>query len=136
MNVFNSQNEADALLFDRLMLGGSYKLSRNFTLAELASKDGAYKNIIHPALILALQAIRDHTGRPVSINSGYRSPAHNASLPNSAPNSLHVKGMAADIVVKGMTPLEVASLAHDLGLGGIKAYPTFTHIDVGIKRTW
>jgi uncharacterized protein YcbK (DUF882 family) len=44
--------------------------------------------------------------------------------------------MAADIVIRGMTPLEVASLAHDMGLGGIKAYPTFTHIDVGVKRTW
>jgi zinc D-Ala-D-Ala carboxypeptidase len=135
MNVFNSQNEADALLFDRLMLGGSYKLSRNFTLGEMASKDGSNLVLIHPALILALQAIRDHTGKPVAINSGYRSPQHNRNI-NGATNSLHVKGMAADIVIKGMTPLEVASLAHDLGLGGIKAYPTFTHIDVGIKRTW
>jgi uncharacterized protein YcbK (DUF882 family) len=135
MNVFNSQNEADALLFDRLKLGGSYKISRNFTLAELASKDGNPIVLIHPALILALQVIRDHTRSPVRINSGYRSPAWNIAN-NGSPNSLHVKGMAADIVIDGMTPLEVASLAHDLGLGGIKAYPTFTHIDVGIKRTW
>jgi uncharacterized protein YcbK (DUF882 family) len=136
MNPFNSQNEADALLFDRSFHGDGYKLSRNFALGEMASKDGSNLVLIHPALILALQAIRDHTGKPVAINSGYRSPQHNASLPNSAPNSLHMKGLAADIVIRGMTPLEVASLAHDLGLGGIKAYPTFTHIDVGIKRTW
>jgi len=135
MNPFNSQNEADALLFDRAILGGSYKLSRNFTLGEMASKDGSPMVLIHPALILALQAIRDHTGKPVAINSGYRSPAHNRSI-NGATNSLHTKGMAADIVIRGMTPLEVASLAHDMGLGGIKAYPTFTHIDVGVKRTW
>jgi uncharacterized protein YcbK (DUF882 family) len=135
MNVFNSQNENDVLRFDRASNGDGYKLSRNFTLAEIASKDGANLVLIHPALILALQAIRDHTGRSVTINSGYRSPAHNTAI-GGAPNSLHVKGMAADIVIKGMTPLEVASLAHDLGLGGIKAYPTFTHIDVGLKRTW
>jgi uncharacterized protein YcbK (DUF882 family) len=135
MNVFNSQNENDVLRFDRASNGDGYKLSRNFTLAEIASKDGSNLVLIHPSLILALQAIRDHTGRSVSINSGYRSPQHNTAI-GGAPNSLHVKGMAADIVIRGMTPLEVASLAHDLGLGGIKAYPTFTHIDVGIKRTW
>ena len=135
MNPFNSQNENDALLFDRAFHGDGYKLSRNFTLGEMASKDGSNLVLIHPAIILALQAIRDHTGKPVAINSGYRSQAHNRAT-NGATNSLHTKGMASDIVIRGMTPLEVASLAHDLGLGGIKAYPTFTHIDVGIKRTW
>jgi uncharacterized protein YcbK (DUF882 family) len=136
MNVFNSQNEFDVLRFwASLNEPELYRVSRNFTLAEYRSKDNADLIVIHPSLILALQAIRDHTGRSVTINSGYRSPQHNTAI-GGAPNSLHVKGMAADIVIKGMTPLEVASLAHDLGLGGIKAYPTFTHIDVGLKRTW
>jgi uncharacterized protein YcbK (DUF882 family) len=135
MNPFSGQNENDALLFDRAFHGDGYKLSRNFALGEMASKDGSNLVLIHPAIILALQAIRDHTGKPVAINSGYRSQAHNRAT-NGATNSLHTKGMASDIVIRGMTPLEVASLAHDLGLGGIKAYPTFTHIDVGIKRTW
>jgi len=136
MNVFNSQNEHDVLRFwASLTEPELYRVSRNFTLAEYRSKDHADLVLIHPALILALQAIRDHTGKPVAINSGYRSAAWNTAI-NGAPNSLHTKGMAADIVIRGMTPLEVASLAHDLGLGGIKAYPTFTHIDVGIKRTW
>ena len=135
MNIFNSQNADDSLLFDLAFHGSSYRLSRNFTLGEMASKDGAPMVLIHPALILALQAIRDHTGKGVSINSGYRSPNHNRAI-NGSLNSLHTKGMAADIVIRGMTPLEVASLAHDMGLGGIKAYPRFTHIDVGVKRTW
>jgi uncharacterized protein YcbK (DUF882 family) len=136
MNVFNSQNEFDVLRFwASLNEPELYRVSRNFTLAEYRSKDNADLIVIHPSLILALQAIRDHTGRSVTINSGYRSPAHNTAI-GGAPNSLHVKGMASDIVIKGMTPIEVASLAHDLGLGGIKAYPTFTHIDVGLKRTW
>lgn len=135
MNVFNSQNEADALWLHVSVLSDSFRLSRNFRLGEFKSKDNTDLILIHPALILALQAIRDHTGKAVSINSGYRSPAHNTAI-GGAPNSLHTKGMAADIVIRGMTPIEVASLAHDLGLGGIKAYPTFTHIDVGAKRTW
>jgi zinc D-Ala-D-Ala carboxypeptidase len=135
MNPFNSQNEDDSLWLHVSVLSDSFRLSRNFRLGEFKSKDNTDLVLIHPALILALQAIRDHTGRGVSINSGYRSPNHNRAT-NGSLNSLHTKGMAADIVIRGMTPLEVASLAHDMGLGGIKAYPTFTHIDVGVKRTW
>jgi uncharacterized protein YcbK (DUF882 family) len=44
--------------------------------------------------------------------------------------------MAFDIVVKGVTPMEIASIANDMGFGGIKAYNSFTHVDVGRKRTW
>ena len=135
MNVFNSQNEFDVLVFDIALLGRGYKVSRNFTLGEYASKDGHNIVLIHPSLMLGTQALRDHTRRKVFFNSAYRSPAHNKAI-GGATNSLHVKGMAADIVIDGMTPIEVASLAHDIGLGGIKAYPTFTHIDVGVKRSW
>jgi len=139
MNVFRDQNPADSLRFEIDKVGRSYKVSRNFTLGELASKDGANIVLLHPALILALQTIRDHVGKPIRVNSGYRSPEHNKAIKkasNSATNSLHTLGLAADIVIVGMTPMEVASLASDMGLGGIKAYPTFTHIDVGRHRTW
>lgn len=135
MIVFKNQNPLDALKFEINKVGKDYRVSRNFKLSELASKDGANIVFLHPALILALQAIRDHVGKAVTVNSCYRSPAHNRSI-NGVPKSLHTLGMAADIVIDGMTPMQVASLANDMGLGGIKAYPTFTHIDVGTKRSW
>jgi zinc D-Ala-D-Ala carboxypeptidase len=135
MNIFRDQNPLDSLRFEIDKVGRSYKVSRNFTLGELASKDGANMVLLHPALIIALQTIRDHTGLSIRINSGFRSPAHNKAI-GGATNSLHTLGLAADIVIVGMIPMEVASLAHDMGLGGVKAYPTFTHIDVGRHRTW
>lgn len=135
MNVFRDQNPADSLRFEIDKVGRSYKVSRNFTLGELASKDGANIVLLHPALIIALQTIRDHVGKPIRVNSAFRSPAHNKAI-GGASNSLHTLGLAADVVIDGMTPIEVASLANDMGLGGIKAYPTFTHIDVGRHRTW
>jgi zinc D-Ala-D-Ala carboxypeptidase len=135
MNIFRDQNPLDSLRFEIDKLGRSYKVSRNFTLGELASKDGANIVLLHPALIIALQTIRDHVGKPIRVNSAFRSPAHNKAI-GGASNSLHTLGLAADIVIDGMTPIEVASLASDMGLGGIKAYPTFTHIDVGRHRTW
>jgi uncharacterized protein YcbK (DUF882 family) len=135
MNIFRDQNPLDSLRFEIDKVGRSYKVSRNFTLGELASKDGANIVLLHPALIIALQTIRDHVGKPIRVNSAFRSPTHNRAI-GGASNSLHTLGLAADIVIDGMTPIEVASLANDMGLGGIKAYPTFTHIDVGRHRTW
>lgn len=135
MTPFNSQNEGDSLRLDMGLVGRSFKLSRNFTIAEFASKDGALIVLVHPSLIIALQALRDHTNKRITINSGYRTSAHNIAQ-GGASSSYHTRGMAADIVINDMTPIEVASLAHDIGLGGIKAYPSFTHIDVGPRRTW
>jgi len=135
MNIFRDQNPLDSLRFEIDKVGRSYKVSRNFTLGELASKDGANIVLLHPALIIALQTIRDHVGKPIRVNSAFRSPAHNKAI-GGASNSLHTLGLAADVVIDGITPIEVASLANDMGLGGIKAYPTFTHIDVGRHRTW
>ena len=37
----------------------------------------------------------------ITINSGYRTQAHNSNLEGAAKNSLHVKGMAADIAIRG-----------------------------------
>ena len=135
MNVFRDQNKDDAMRFEIDKLTRGYKVSRNFTLGELASKDKANLVILHPALIIGLQTIRDFVGKPIRINSGYRSLEWNKNI-GGAIGSLHTLGMAADIVIDGMTPIEVASLASDMGFGGIKAYPTFTHIDVGRSRTW
>lgn len=135
MNTLNSQHPDDSLILDIRKVGRDFKLSRNFTLGEFASKDGDPIVKVHPAIIIALQALRDHLGKPIHINSGYRSVAHNLAI-GGASKSMHTHGMAADIVVSGKTPIEIASLAHDMGLGGIKAYPSFTHIDVGVRRTW
>lgn len=135
MNLLNTQNPNDVLTFDLDKQGKDYKLSRNFTLGELASKDGSSLVLIHPSLILGLQLIRDKTGKRITINSGYRSLEHNKAI-GGATNSSHVKGMACDIVVESMTPNQVSFLAKELGFGGIKAYPSFTHIDVDKVRTW
>jgi len=133
--ALNAHNPNDVLRLRLSQVGKDFKLSRSFTLGELASKDGADIVIVHPALLIGLQALRDLVNKPIKINSGFRSPEHNKAI-GGASNSLHTLGLAADVVVEGVTPIHIASIARDLGFGGVKAYPTFTHVDVGKIRTW
>lgn len=86
-----------------------------------------------PNLIRALEAIRTHYGRPVTITSGYRSPSHNAAV-GGASNSQHVLGTAADFVVQGVSPAEVFKLLDPTHPGGLGRYSNFTHIDVRPNR--
>lgn len=126
-------------------------LSKDFKLKEFRSRDGApftpevYQNLT--VLAKNLQVLRDYVKKPISINSGYRSPAYNDKLAakgtGAVKNSFHTKGMAADIVIKGMTPSEVANTIESLikagkmQQGGLGRYPTFTHYDVrGTRARW
>lgn len=122
------------------------KLTQNFNLNEFASKDGAdmppevFKNVVLVAK--NLQVLRDFVGQPIKVNSGYRSPAHNKSI-GGASKSQHVKGKAADIVIKGHKPEVVAEIIIELikdgkmSQGGIGVYNTFTHYDIrGTAARW
>lgn len=115
------------------------KLTENFTLPEFASNDGAWfpedVKLNLAKLAENLQVLRDHFGKPVIINSGYRSQEHNEKI-GGAKNSYHVKGMAADIRIEGLSPRMIhgqISMLIDAGKmdqGGLGLYDTFVHYDV------
>jgi len=106
-------------------------LTKNFSRAEFACKCGCGTNAINHMLVLFLQKIRDHFDKPIKVVSGLRCAKRNAQV-GGAKHSQHLLGNAADIVIDGVKPKEVAAFAATLmpGWGGIKAYPRFTHIDV------
>ena len=114
---------------------GSKKLSTNFSVKEFACKDGSDSIVIDHELVGILQKIRDHFGKPVTINSAYRNATYNKKV-GGASNSQHVYGKAADIVVSGVSPEKVAQYAEYLmpNKGGIGLYSTFTHVDVRANR--
>lgn len=121
------------------MLTYSYKyaaekrLSPHFRVREFHSKHDPSDLVkVDEKLLTLLENIRNHTGKPVHINSGYRSPEYNATLKNASPRSQHCNGKAADIWVEGVTPKQIADIAKCyLGSsGGIGIYKTFTHVDV------
>ena len=102
-----------------------------FKVREFACKSGDDLVRISPALLDILHSIRHHFGVPVIITSGYRTPEHNKKV-GGAKKSTHMVGIAADIVVKGVSPGKVAQYAELLmpEYGGIGEYRTFVHIDV------
>ena len=105
-------------------------------MREFASKDGDDLVRISPALLDILHSIRKHFNAPVIITSGYRTKNHNKKV-GGAKKSTHMVGIAADIVVKGVTPAKVAAYANTLlqESGGIGEYRNFVHIDVRHEKS-
>ena len=95
------------------------KLSENFSLDEVIRSATATKlgidNIPEQEHLDNLQVVideiaqplRDHFGKPVRINSGYRSPALNDAIGGSK-KSQHSKGEALDLEIDGVSNMEVA----------------------------
>nr|DAG71448.1 MAG TPA: peptidase [Microviridae sp.] len=106
--------------------------AEHFTGKEFRCKDGTKEFLYCIELIEVLEKIRKHFNEPVIINSGYRTPEWNKKV-GGAKNSYHMKGMAADIVVKNHSSKEVAEYASkalsELD-GGVIRYTNFVHVDV------
>lgn len=125
--------------------GMGTKLSKNFMVYEFRCGIGrpcsCTTTLIDDKLVEILQKIRDHFGASVTITSGHRCASYNKSV-DGATGSYHTKGMAADIVVDGHKPAEVAKYAESIGVLGIGLYETdkdghFVHVDTRtVKSFW
>jgi hypothetical protein len=117
------------------------QLSEHFTLEELTATSHRQfdntPNASELANLVRLAAFLEQVktalgGKPVMINSGFRSKAVNDSV-GSRDTSQHRIGCAADIRVPGMTPNEVvkAIMASDIGYDQlIREFDSWTHISV------
>jgi len=85
-------------------------LTKNFSSWEFECRCGhlhTEDEQINPQFVEILQKLRDSWERPINILSGYRCPCH--KLTAMRPGSKHALGVAADIVVAGISPVQVAS---------------------------
>jgi uncharacterized protein YcbK (DUF882 family) len=116
-----------------LKADGARKLAPGFKVREFRCRDGSDVVMIDQTLVVLLQAIREHFGKPITITSGYRTAAHNAAV-GGAKSSQHLLGRAADIQVQDTDPLAVAAYAESLmpGWGGVGRYP----VKAGRTKGW
>jgi hypothetical protein len=99
-------------------------LTANFTLAEMTKSETALrhdmdntpgeKEIGNLKLLCekVLQPVRDHYGKGVKVNSGFRHPEVNAKVGGSK-TSDHCRGQAADIEIPGVPNAELAAWIRD-----------------------
>lgn len=115
------------------------QLTKNFNWSEFQCKDGSeipgkYWGFVQE-LAANLQVIRDVIGKPIIINSGYRTVSYNHKI-GGVKNSQHLYAKAVDIHVKNMSSLELYHIILDLikakkiHNGGLGLYNTFVHYDI------
>lgn len=112
----------DFLEFEESETAKANKITNVITTFEV-------RNSIVELVATVLQPLRTCLHREGQVNSGYRSPALNNAV-GGVSTSQHLKGEAADMVYKGLKPIEVARKAKELDLpyDQIIVYPTFCHI--------
>lgn len=120
-------------------LGRDFQVSPHFKLREFQSQDGADKVLIADELLAKLEELRAYGGFVITINSGYRSAAHNKKV-GGASNSSHTRGLAADIKAKKdgsyVSAELICALCQTLGFDGV-AYinANSVHLDMA-NRTY
>ena len=124
---------------------GNRRLAPDFKVRELRCRDGTDTVMVDEVLTVVLQCIREHFGKPVTITSGYRTAAHNATV-GGAKSSQHLLGRAADIRVEDVSVEDVAAYTESLmpDWGGVGRYPVkagrttgWVHVDTRAdKARW
>jgi len=112
----------DIVPFDRT---GAPRTDAFETLGRLFQPSSGHEVPIDPRLAELLIRISDKLGEPLILVSGHREPGRGTSK-----GSYHVRGMAADIAVRGVGVQQLRRVALELGAGGVGLYPGFIHVDV------
>jgi uncharacterized protein YcbK (DUF882 family) len=113
----------------------------NHFMRDLRADQTVKMNPVNLDIIAATHNLLD-VKEPYMLLSGYRSPATNAMLREHsrgvARNSLHMKGMAADLRLKSRSVGQMARAAQACSAGGVGQYSrsNFVHMDCGPVRTW
>lgn len=108
-----------------------WKSTGYFSREEFSSPDSPGSgDMMDELFIRVLVQIRRDCGFPFHVNSGYRTPSHNASLPDAKPDSAHTKGLAADIQAANSTQrFAIVQSALARGIKRIGIGKKFVHLD-------
>lgn len=105
----------------------------HFSRAEMACR-GAGECRVDPDFLDLLERIRYEFGRPMKVNSGYRSPEYNAKVAKTGATGPHTTGRAVDIAVAGKDAYRLLEIAIAHKITGIGVYQKgkerFLHLDI------
>ncbi|MEO0602263.1 MAG: D-Ala-D-Ala carboxypeptidase family metallohydrolase [Myxococcota bacterium] len=104
------------------------RLAPNFVLGEVTNRGRGQYGVVQTHAIDHLQAVRDEVGVLV-VNSGYRSPGHNASIPGAASSSRHLYGDGFDLDPGEVDLNTLAAACEDEGAGYVEVYVSHVHCD-------
>ena len=113
-------------------------VSKWFKPEEFLCRCGCGLGAVGVSLLMVLDDVREYFGKPVIVVSGCRCKQHNAAV-GGAKASKHVLGIAADIKVRGVEPIEVYGYLTEKypNKFGIGLYKTWVHVDTrGSKARW
>lgn len=106
-------------------------LSEHFSRWEVECHCGCGFDTMDIVLNGWLELLRSHFNRKVTVNSGCRCKAYNSTVNGSSLDSQHLYGRACDVVVDGVTPIQVYEYMLTImqDQGGLILYDDFVHID-------
>jgi len=106
----------------------------NFSKSEFDCRHTGENEMKHEFMQM-LQTLRTRYGRPMRVNSGYRSPRHPVEARKGHANGEHTQGLCADIAVStSQERFEILRLAFELGFTRIGFHAGFLHLGIGNER--
>ena len=90
---------------------------------------GCGERKMSPAFLDLMDQIRHSIGEPLTVTSGYRCPAHNASVSSTGATGPHTTGKAMDIKADSRMRLLLIQAALEHGITRIGVAKTFIHLD-------
>lgn len=107
---------------------------KNFSKHEFACKHTGICKVV-PELVQLMQDLRDKTGKPLHISSGYRHPTHPIEAMKDKPGE-HAHGMSADVICNSRLAQEILFYAMQFGVNRIginqkgKSSNRFIHLGI------
>lgn len=109
----------------------SWNNIKHFKQSEFACKCGCGFDNVNLKLVKILDEIRDYFGQPIVVTSGCRCANHNAKQKGSSPNSRHISGKAADIVVRNVDKSKVLAKCKEYVANGRARYAYTNNSNMG-----
>ncbi len=138
-SIFGIDDEVEVEEFDQpVQVASVSNLARRGTHGLLLQRPDVKVGCFPRKLVGILKQVERRFGRTPIVTSGYRSPRYNR-LVRGARKSTHIRCLAADIQVKGVSKWKLAKFLRSLpSRGGVGTYchTKSVHIDISTKRAW